>query len=511
VSEGHVDCDVAIVGCGPTGVVLANLLGGLGVRVAVLERERGVYAVPRATHIDEETLRNFQATGLIDALLPHTTPFGAIEMVDENGRVLWRDQVEDPNTPHGYAGSCFFDQPAFERILRGGLARYPDVRLHEGVDVVGVDDDGDRVTVRAKRSDADEQLAVRALWAVGCDGGRSATRDALGIEMESVAPKRPWLIVDTLLKDAADAALLPANFRYVFARERLTIYAHGIGSNRRWEFQLADDEEMPSRERVLGWISAFVDPARLEVLRIVPYAHTSLLATTWRVGRVLVAGDAAHMMPPSAGQGMCSGVRDAVNLAWKLERVLAGRARVELLDTYERERSPHVRETLKGTLFIGKRLEAGTSFRRWRRRQEMRLLAAVPALRDVARRQGVRRPPLRDGFLDRGSSSAGLALPQVDVRRSGEVHRFDDLLGYRFALVVKPGALSDGDAGWAAERGIDVWRVGVDFDETAGRFAGWMRERGLDFALARPDRHLFAAGAARDLARARAAFDRWLA
>ena len=200
-----------------------------------------------------------------------------------------------------------------------------------------------------------------------------------------------------------------------------------------------------------------------------------------------------------------------MNLAWKLERAVAGRAGDPLLDTYERERSPHVRETLAGTIFIGKRLEAGSPFGRWRRRQEMRLIRAFPSAREIARRKGIRRPPLRDGFLDRGSPTAGLALPQVEVRSGGGVRRLDELLGYRFALVAAPGALADGDAEWAAGRGVGVWRVGDDFEETGGRLVQWMRERQLDFALARPDRYIFAAGTSGDLARARAEFDRWLA
>jgi 3-(3-hydroxy-phenyl)propionate hydroxylase len=326
--------------------------------------------------------------------------------------------------------------------------------------------------------------------------------------MEEIAPKRPWLIVDTLLRDMDDADLLPGCFRYVLARERLTVYAHGIGPNRRWEFQLGDHEAIPSREEVLRWVSTFVDPARLEVTRIVPYAHTSLLAKRWRVGRVLLAGDAAHMMPPSAGQGMCSGIRDAVNLAWKLHRVLAGMARAGLLDSYGRERGPHVRDILAGTLFINRRLEAETPFQRWRRRQELRLVMALPRLAEYFRRQGLRRPRIRDGFLDAASQLAGHPFPQFDAGRDEAARRLDDLIGYRFALVAAPDALSATDLDWAASRAVGVWRPGVDFADTNGRVTAWMRDRRIAFALVRPDRCIFAAGASSALQRAREAFDR---
>lgn len=462
------ECDVAIVGCGPTGVVLANLLGQLGVRVVVLEREDAVYPVPRATHIDEETLRNFQLTGLIDELLPHTSPFGTLEVADDAGKVALRDTVADPTSPHGYAGSRFFDQPAFERVLRKGLERYAYVTLRTGFEVTDIREEGGEVIVLARSST--EELRVRAAWAVGCDGGRSLTREAVGASMEEVAPKRPWVIADTLLRSPDDAALLPDCFRYILANERLTIYAHGFGLNRRWEFQLDEDEEVPSRETVIAWMSAYVDPARVEILRIAPYAHMSLLASSWRKGRIFVAGDAAHMMPPSAGQGMCSGIRDVVNLAWKLHRVIAGAADESLLDTYERERSPHVREILLGTLFIGNRLLGDSVFQRWRRRQMLRVLSSVPPMREFARKRGLRRPLLRSGFLDTSSPLAGRFFPQFETQRDGKCRRSDDELGYRFAR------LSTRQSG---------------LYEDAVR---WMRQHGVEWVVVRPDRYIYAAG-----------------
>lgn len=462
------ECDVAIVGCGPTGVVLANLLGQLGVRVVVVEREDAVYPVPRATHIDEETLRNFQLTGLIDELLPHTSPFGTIEVADDAGKVVLRDRVADPTSPHGYAGSRFFDQPAFEHVLRKGLERYPTVMLRGGFEVTGICEEGGEVIVLAKS--ATEELRVRAAWAVGCDGGRSLTREAVGASVEEVAPKRPWIIADTLLRNPDDAALLPDCFRYILASERLTIYAHGFGLNRRWEFQLGEGEEVPSRETVIGWLSAYVDPARVEILRIAPYAHTSLLASSWRKGRILVAGDAAHMMPPSAGQGMCSGVRDVVNLAWKLHRVISGASGEELLDTYELERAPHVREILLGTLFIGNRLLGDSVYQRWRRRQMFRVLSSVPPAREYARKRGLRRPHLHVGYIDASSPLAGRFFPQFETERDGVCFRSDDELGYRFAQ-------------------LSVRQSGLD--ENVVR---WMRQHGVDWVVVRPDHYIYAAG-----------------
>ena len=498
----ELDWDVVVIGCGPTGLVLASLLGGLGVRVAVLERDADVYPTPRATHIDEETLRNFQATGAMAALEVHTAPFGRVDVVDEDGESLLSDEVGDPAAPHGYLGSRFFDQAAFERALRAGLGRYPHVALHTGVEAVGVDDGGESVTVRARAVDTGATRRLRAQWVVGCDGGRSFTREALGVEMELLAPKRHWLIVDTLLRDPADAERLPGNFRYVLDPERLTIYAHGFGRNRRWEFQLGEDEPTPDETTIRAWIARFIDPARVEVVRVAPYAHRSLVARRWRVGRALLAGDAAHMMPPSAGQGMCSGVRDAVNLAWKLHRVLAHGAPPSLLDTYERERDRHVREILAGTLAIGNRLEAQGAFQRWRRRNELRLIANLPAaLQSFVRQHMLRRPHLTDGLLDAASSLRGQHLPQVDVWRDGLRCASDDALGYRFALVC--GApLAARDVERARRLDVTPWRLGAELAEVDGALARWMREREVEWALVRPDRVIFSAGRVGELHRA---------
>ena len=190
--------DVVIVGCGPTGATLANLLGALGCSVAVLERDPEVHPIPRATHIDEETLRNFQATGLMPRLLEHTCPFGHMQILDADGSPLLSEHIVEPDNPHGYRGSRFFDQPAFERILRDGLTRYPRVALTVGVTVVAVTDAGDHAVVTVQHADGRRQT-LRAGFVVGCDGGRSSVRAALGVDMESLAPRRQWMIVDSRL------------------------------------------------------------------------------------------------------------------------------------------------------------------------------------------------------------------------------------------------------------------------------------------------------------------------
>jgi 3-(3-hydroxy-phenyl)propionate hydroxylase len=486
-------CDVAVIGCGPTGVVLANLLGASGLRVVVLERDDDVYPVPRATHVDSETMRNFALTGLIDAITPHTSPFGEAQIARADGVVLLRAPVEAADDTHGARGSCFLDQPELERALRAGLRRFSGVSLHTGVVVEGVAESGDQVQVRGTRAADGAPVCVHARWAVGCDGGRSVTRDVVGGGMESLAPPRRWVIVDTVLRDAADARLLPPAFRYVLTDERLTLYAHGHGLNRRWEFLLAEGEPDPDDATVRAWLAAQVDPSRVQVTRTATYAHRALVANRWRAGRVLLAGDAAHLMPPFAGQGMCSGVRDAVNLAWKLARVCGGASNT-LLESYELERRAHVREVTRGALFLGDFVAADTPGRRLTRDLTLRAAPFLPGLHGWMRRMGSRNPALVGGLLMEGAPLAGRPRPSGRVRIRGRARTLDELCGYQASLWIRGAALDWRQGEGLAACGVQVMRVGDDVDDLDGTVARWLGRE--EFALVRPDRVVFAAGRA---------------
>lgn len=487
------DCEILIVGCGPTGVTLANLLGKLGRRVLVLERERDVYPIPRATHIDGETLRHFQATGLLPQLLPHTSVFGSARVLDERRRVLLEQKLEDDGV-HAWNESRFFDQPAFERILRAGLSRYPQVELLLGAEARQLETAGDRILVHGE-SKPGESFTIRAQWVVGCDGGRSLVREFVGAGMESLAPKRPWMIVDALLKKDDAARSLPDRFTYYLEPDRLSLYAHGFGRNRRWEFQLGPEESPPSEEEVLSWLPKYLDPHSIEVTRVACYAHNALIAKRWRSGRLLLAGDAAHMMPPSAGQGMCSGIRDAINLAWKLDLVLENPEAETLLETYEQERIRHVREVLEGTLHIGRLLEARGPISRWWRKVRLKTIGAIPTLQNLLEKSIRRHSDFDSGFFDLTSSCFGQFLPQAKVRTpDGEEDFLDNLLGYRFTLLLGPEAIIAVDKDWLQKMGIRPLQIGIDFREVGSSFRQWWTKRKLDFALVRPDRYIFAGG-----------------
>jgi 3-(3-hydroxy-phenyl)propionate hydroxylase len=479
--------DVIVIGCGPTGAVLANLLGALDLRVLVLERDDAIFPIPRATHIDEETVRNLQATGLLSSLSAHYSPFGSIDFVGASRDVWFRTDVKEANSVHGHEGSQFFDQPGLEGALRKGLSRFPGVLVKTGVEVEAVQQTEAFAVVFARVGAS--LMSFQGSWVVGCDGAQSAVRKLLGVEMQPLSTPSRWYIVDALLKNEQDAALLPANFRY-FLEERLSLYAHGFGRNRRWEFQLADGEEM-SEESARRLIAKQISLERLTITRMATYTHRSLLAACWRQGRVFLAGDAAHLMPPFAGQGMCSGIRDAINLAWKLHLVIVGKASESLLDTYESERRAHAREVIVGSNFIGALLSGRTLLQRLRRRLIFWMLQRSSALRARMQRQSTRRPPLHGGFFD-SSPLSGLHLPQFRIQRTNNIQLLDDVMGYQLTLIAKDFSLTTSQVEWANQHNISLYRP----DSQYGRrdLWDWMSRNGIDYVLLRPDKLIASAG-----------------
>lgn len=289
-------------------------------------------------------------------------------------------------------------------------------------------------------------------------------------------------------KNPADASLLPSTFRYVFDPERLSIFAYGIGINNRWEFQLGKDEEMPSDEIIKGWVEKYIPLDKIDIIRIAKYAHNSLVATKWREDRIFLAGDAAHMMPPSAGQGLCSGVRDAVNLAWKLTSVIQNNVSNTLLDTYEEERKPHLLEILKRTLFFGNRLQGDNPLERLLRKIQIKAIEFITPLKDYLRTTHNSPPIFTSGFLSKNSVLSGKHLPQYIINKQLS----DDIIGYNFVLVALPNSLTAEQINQLKAKNFVILHEHIDLLQTS--YATWLQKNDIDFAIIRPDKIIFGAG-----------------
>lgn len=399
--------DIAIVGCGPTGATLANLLGLQGYRVAVIEREPGLLPLPRAVHFDGEVMRVFETLGLAQKLLPRIRPSGGIRHVDAAGRLMIERKPALGTGAHGWATNYLFHQPDLENTLREGMARFPQVEVFLSEEVLALSQGRNFVELKTNKRE------VQARYVVGCDGARSIVRQAIGSGHHDLGLHQPWLVVDVVLEREVD--LPPQTVQYCDPARPITFVNVG-GARRRWEIMLmpGDDAAAMTRpETVWRLLAPWLKAGDARIERGAVYTFHSLIARRWRDRRLLIAGDAAHQTPPFLGQGMCAGIRDAANLAWKF-----GDER--LLDTYQSEREPHVRVFIEEALRIGNIIQTTDP--------------AVAAERDRRFLEGGREemvnlsPALGPGYHEDGRIYPQPVLP--DGRRLDEA-----IGGYRFAVL----------------------------------------------------------------------------
>jgi len=345
----EVDCDVVIVGAGPAGLMLANLLGVYGRTVTVLEARDDLIDYPRGVGLDDESFRTIQAVGLVDSVRPHTNPHHIMRLVNGAGKVIL---VNDPKTDEfGWERKHGFIQPEVDRAMYEGLARFDGIRVLFGHKVDDVVEDVDSVTAIATTVDGD--VRIRAKYLVGCEGGTSPTRKRLGVSFDGESPSTRWLVVDVNNDPLGTPnVFLGADPKRPYVSIGLP---HAV---RRWEFMLKDgetEEQVTDPQFVDALLSDHVpDPSSLDFIRRRVFTHHGRVAGSFRRGRQIIAGDAAHLMPVWMGQGWNSGIRDATNLAWKLATVLSGQASGALLDTYTAERKEHAQAMVDLSLTFGR-------------------------------------------------------------------------------------------------------------------------------------------------------------
>jgi 3-(3-hydroxy-phenyl)propionate hydroxylase len=533
--------DVAIVGLGPTGLTLAHALGQRGHRVLVLEREPKFYGNARAVYTDGECMRIFQSIGMAERLAADMLQDAPVQMVLPNGEVLL--QIKSNERPHGWPMSNFFYQPLLETALAEGLGQYPNVTVQRGREVTRFEQDAGGVDVFHVASDGSGYLRaapqlgvkpapvageqrVRARWLVAADGGRSGVRAQLGIGMVGKNFPNPWLVVDIKAKDPADGLHHLPYFNFVCDPACPTVSCVQPNGHHRFEFMLMPGqsrEEIEHPDMVRRLLSKYIDVDKFEILRKLVYTFNALMADRWREGRVLLAGDAAHMTPQFIGQGMNAGVRDAWNLAWKLDAVLRGQAGDALLYSYQVERTPHaaamIREAIRMKDFVSMVSPAGTVLRNLLTRVATRL----PKIgRYVQQADFIPKPVYVPGYFGlprrRRSAAEGRLMPQPTVRGpNGRNVRFDDLLEPGFALVgagFDPREALD-DAGRELWRSLGGSCVAfhpfggrpqgpvaravpeglIEVEDPDGSFQRWLRASGGgrgSVAIVRPDRFVFA-------------------
>jgi len=497
--------DVAIVGLGPVGAVFANLLGGAGLSVAAVERVAAIYDKPRAITLDHEALRVLQAIGLGDFMEQAIAPHNGSHYLGVDGEVIKIFDPMPPPFPLGWIPNVTFVQPDLEQALRDRLADDPHVDIFLAAAGVALQQDDGVVTLTARR-ESGEEFVIRARYLVGCDGANSFVRKQLGIGLDDLAFDEWWMVVDTLTSDPAKR---PAkSFQYCWP-SRPGTFVPGPRNLRRWEIKLLpgeDPEAAAAADNVVRLLKGFTDISDLTIWRSAVYRFHALLGQRWRDRRVLLMGDAVHQTPPFLGQGLCAGIRDAVNLAWKLRMVLRGAAGAALLDSYEIERKPHVRAVVASAKEFGKiigELDPVAAAER-----DLRLRAELKAGKAETIRQKFI-PDLVSGLIAPGAELAGRLFVQPHVRApDGRTCRLDDLLKPEFAIVT----LAAQQMAWLSETSRAAWQrlsgervvIAASGDscdangilsvvERDGLFADWMRQHGVSAAIVRPDRYVFGA------------------
>lgn len=494
MSDNASHVSVVVIGAGPTGTTVATLLAAYGVDSLVLDRWADVYPQPRAVHMDDETMRILGKIGVAEGFSTISRPALGLRLLDKRHRVLAEFSRATEIGVHGYPQANMYDQPDLEQLLRANLTKHPQAVLRGNVEVTDITRHGKGVRVSFTDRDHGTEHVVDAGYVLGCDGANSLVRTRIGASMTDLHFDQRWLVVDI----ATTAELGQwEGVHQVCDPVRAATYMR-IGPTRyRWEFRLlaterADDfAELSALTSLIGpWIGG-ADQGDLELIRVAEYTFRARIADKWRNGPVFLLGDAAHLTPPFIGQGLCAGLRDAMNLSWKLAGVLRGDLPEAALDSYEAERKPHSRYMILTALGIGKAMTAGGRLGDALRHVIAPRLHRIPGLRDKLF-QGAT-PALRRSALVRGRRAArrGLSGQLAPNELLANGTRLDQAQGHGFAVITTRTPST------AQRQSLEGRGATVIVAEPGGELAAWLSRGRADTALVRPDGTVMEAG--RDL------------
>ncbi len=494
--------DVAIVGYGPVGVTAANLLGQMGLNVVVVERDPNIYTRARAISTDEEVVRIWQQVGLADRLNADMQPGNGASFVDANGVPFVR--LLPVSRGNGHPPQQFIYQPALEKVLRAGVERFPNVAVLLEHECLRVIQRSDHVELMLADLKVDEFRRIRASYVIAADGASSPIRGQLSVGYSGRTYGERWIVIDTKVLQE-----WPGHDRLRFHCNpaRPTVDCPTPLGHHRWEFPVRDNEDekdLLSEDaiwKVLG--DQGITEENVKILGFACYSHHVRFADRWRVGRVFLAGDAAHAMPPWIGQGMCAGVRDVANLCWKLGAVLRGSLPESVLDSYQAERLPHVKDVTNRAVKTGKLIIQRNRYRATARNHFFRTASKVPGFTSWLRQnRWLPDAHYRKGLLaHNGNGAVGWLIPQPWViDEKGDVVRLDDVIGGRW-VVVHLGPASDCQA-WRAA-GVPVVKILVPGSkpntdsvvDADGMLTRWLDQKGASVVVVRPDGFVYAGAA----------------
>lgn len=499
-----IDYDVAIIGYGPTGMMLAGALGRMGHRVVVLERYKTLYNLPRAACFDDETMRSFQKLGVAEGVGKGSVVQDNYDWVNADGQTLVKLEY-DRDAAGGWAAMHMMYQPDIETVLDQFDKSLATVDVRHGVTITNACPQKNAMAVEGTDS-AGRAVAVNARYVVGCDGGNGFSRAWIGTDVDDYGFQENWLVCDFRMKRAVRD--LPM-FRQVCDPAQPRSIVRIGPDHHRFSFMLdpgVSAQDATNTDSAWSRVADHIGPDDAELIRVANYVFRSRIAQNWRKGRFFLAGDAAHEMPPFLGQGMCSGIRDAHNLAWKLDTVLRGVAKSDLLDSYQTEREPHVRFITEKAIELGRVQTLRDPIAA--RERDARMF-------DQRRRQQtpdkIALPGLTAGFID----GDGSYFPQAVTSNDGQVIRFDDIAGSGWWIVLNDPALSQAVTATDRQALKALGGAVIDLSDTAAppqfsgmgaQYSDWFEARDCAAVVVRPDRYVY--GTAQNSAGLRSLLDR---
>jgi len=351
--------DVTIIGLGPSGGTLANLIALNGFSVLILEREKSFYPLPRAVHFDDEVMRVFQTIGITKDFLKYTIINKGTKFINEKGKVILDWPRPRVITENGWYPSYRFNQPDLERQIRKKLKKYNKVTIKQNSQVYKIQNNKKNVKVFYKNIKNKQSHEIISKYVVGCDGANSITREQMGTKMDNLGFTQKWAVIDLILKK--NKKNLPdRTIQYSNTKQPAT-YCRNVGKRRRWEFAIQkniSEKKILSNSYIWNFLKPWLKKNEAYIERKTIYTFQSAISRKWRKGRIFIAGDAAHLMPPFMGQGMCAGIRDVSNLAWKITICINKKHNEKFLDTYQTERFSNVKEYIQTTMRMGEFVNA---------------------------------------------------------------------------------------------------------------------------------------------------------
>jgi 3-(3-hydroxy-phenyl)propionate hydroxylase len=462
--------DIILVGYGPTAAVLANLLAPLGWSIDIFDQNKEIYELPRAVFFDDEVMRVFQHIQLGQELLDCTVVVQGMEFLNHSGNVLASYDAPKTLGINGWHAGYMFHQPTLEKILRNKIESYPNVRVHLNHKVIGVFNRDHEAYIEVQGPQGSEEYSGK--FVIGCCGAKSITRKAFDAELRDYDANQAWIVIDfELLSDLE----LPSKTIQYCNPSRPSTFIPLPGNLRRFEIMLMPGETPESisdPKKIAQLLSEWIQPEHYRVVRSAVYEFHALMVGRWRSGSIFLAGDAAHQMPPFLGQGMCSGIKDASNLYWKLDLFLRGISSGTLLDTYQSERKPYVNQVIESDLWLGNMIQ--TTDPETAKQRDMHFLSAPPTETQL------QPPQIKLGGEIFQDNLAGLPFPQTIS--SNEV-RYDSSLGHMLTLIGKMDL---------PDHALGLINLGIIklIEEPPLEIQTWLDEQGVKAVLVRPDKYV---------------------